>query len=186
MPHSPTPPRTQQNENLETPEVSVTLGKARWPILQPLRRTRYSFICMYRLWRINMINSLSFHPVIDYTKYLLGGCCVLGSALGWDTVLWKTQSLPPSTQYSGEEQPVNKLTSECSARCQRWEVKQMKSSRRRTEMEEGTVFVGKSRTTLLRRWALILVSVGYRPTDTYLEECSIGQQMQRLVVWSSE
>lgn len=123
-----------------TPEVSVTLGKARWPILQPLRRTRYSFICMYRLWRINMINSLSFHPFIDYTKYLLGDCCVLGSALGWDTVLWKTQPLPPSTQYSGKEQPVNKLTSECSARCQRWEVKQTQSRRRRTEMEERALF----------------------------------------------
>lgn len=28
-----------------------------------------------------------FHPFIDYTKYLLGDSCVLGSALGWDAVL---------------------------------------------------------------------------------------------------
>lgn len=80
------------------------------------------------------------HPFIDYTKYLLGDCCA-SSALGWDTVLWKTKSLPPSTQYSGEvEQPVNKLTSECSARCERWEVKQTQSRRRRAEMEERALF----------------------------------------------
>ena len=142
MLHSPTPPRTQQNEKMEPPEVSVTLGTARWPLLRPQRRTRQSFICMYRRWRINMINSLSFiHLLIIQVSIGWLLCARLCSGLGRST-LKDTQSLPPSNQCSGEEQPVKKLTSECPARCQRWEVKQTKSRRWRMEVEEGTSFVG--------------------------------------------